>query len=499
MKRIQISVWILVLLFAFVSCDRSVEPVTEVIDETDSVATVFTEAERTLIGRAGALTREILDVPTSEKYMLRAAILSEKPSGSAKIGLCAGTNAHGQTLDFFGNAGGELVSHSTMYGNEIRADLGMIKTAATLPKTETSMTVIRDGDLFYLIEGGILCQIREFDCDATAPGFAVSLATVQYKDIEYTDDPAAIDAAIAEYMLQYKGYGIGDGHANFRGITFHDEGSFTLDESFLKKSPDYSRIAFADSYTGDMEITFKTKELKALTSADNSGDTMCRLRFLLYSENDVVDMICLGVANKQDRIETFSTYDIAQWYNHIDLTGARNTYFDWEAENEIRILLTNTGKSNTYSVYVNGDLFAVRTSLAMGPVQFGFEAENVCGTVSGFKVIGGRGISETKFQKSGMRACLRLGSLHIGRLLSKYSRRLYAHTRKARGSHICGKNGHASRTCCQGCRRRRRQRFRARRGSVSRRIGLYSRASVFAESDLYRTYRRKILRGIYCA
>ena len=389
MKRIQISIWILVLLFAFVSCDRDVGSGTEVTDLTDSVVTTLTEQERTLSGRTGAFTREILEVPVSTKYMLRAAIVPEDPSGGAKIGLCAGTNPHGQTLDFFGNAGGELGSHSTMYGNETRADLGMIKTAITLPKTETSMTVIRDGDLFYLISGDTLCQIREFDCDATAPGFAVSLATVRYKDIEYTDDPAAVDEAIAGYMLRYTGYGIGDGHANFGGITFHDEGSFTLEESFLKKSTEYSRIAFADSYTGDMEITFTTKELKALASADNSGDTMCRLRFLLYSENDVVDMICFGVANKQDRIETFSTYDIAQWYNHIDLTGAQNTYFDWEAENEIRILLTNTGKSNTYSVYVNGDLFAVRTCLAMGPVQFGFEAENVCGTVSGFKVIGG--------------------------------------------------------------------------------------------------------------
>ncbi len=396
MKRIRISILILTLLLAFASCDRgadSGEGSAAVTTEPaiDPAVTVLTEQERTVSGRVGALTREILDVPVSTKYMLRADIVPENPSTGSKIGLCAGTNSHMQILDFFGITGGELASHSTMYGNETRADLGMIKTAISSQKTETSMTVIRDGDLFYLIQGDTLLQIREFNCDATAPGFSVSFATVQYKNIEYTNDPAAVDDAIARYMSQYKGYGIGDGHANFGGITFHDEGSFTLDESFLNKSTDYSRIAFAGSYTGDMEITFTTKELKALASADNSGDTMCRLRFLLYSENDVVDMICLGVANKQDRIETFSTYDIAQWYNHIDLTGANNSYFDWEAENEIRILLTNTGKSNTYSVYVNGELCAVRTSLAMGSVTFGFEAENVCGTVSNFKVTGGEG------------------------------------------------------------------------------------------------------------
>lgn len=69
--------------------------------------------------------------------------------------------------------------------------------------------------------------------------------------------------------------------------------------------------------------------------------------------------------------------------------GEENTYFDWSAENEFRILLTCTGRSNTFTVYVNGELAAARTVLASGPVGFGFEAENISGSVSGFKISGG--------------------------------------------------------------------------------------------------------------
>lgn len=397
MKRILISILVIIFLFGLASCNKGADTPTdfasasagaEISKESPGV-TNYSEENRSVSGRAGACTREVLSVPESTKYMLNATVAAEKQLNGSKIGLCAGTNALGQTLDFFYTVGGELSSYAAMYGNEKRSDLGQINIALSLPTTETSLTVIRDGDLFYLICGEELCQIREFKCDATAPGFSVTNATVQYSDIEFTDDPKKVDSAIASYMHKFEGYGIGDGYANFSGITFHDAGSFTIEDAFLTKSTEYSRIAFADSYSGDMEVTFTTSGLKALASADNSGDTMCRLRLLLYCENDVIDMICLGVANKQDRIETFSYYDIAQWYSHTDLTGNRSDYFDWSAENEFRIVLTNTGSSNTYSVYVNGALFAVRSSGASGPVQFGFEAENVCGTVRNFKVTGG--------------------------------------------------------------------------------------------------------------
>ena len=147
-------------------------------------------------------------------------------------------------------------------------------------------------------------------------------------------------------------------------------------------------MAFEGSYTGNMEITFKTKDLAANSTYDNAGDDMCRLRFLLYYENGQTDMICFGVAKKQNRVETYARYDVLQWFNHTDLTGG-NGYFDWKAENEIRIVLSNSGYSTAYSVYINGKLCAVRSACTSGAVSFGFEAERVSGTVSGFKVTGG--------------------------------------------------------------------------------------------------------------
>lgn len=394
MKKIWIYPVVLLVLSALVACDAGTElplATTTVPDVTieEPSFTEYTEDSRALSGRASTFKRDLLEVPVSETYMLRATLSAEKQTVGAKLGLCAGTNAHGQTLDFFLTVGGEFGSFATLYGKEIRADLGLIPVAVSSPKGAAELVVLRRGDYFYFVSNGELVQIREFRCDPTAPGFSVTSGTAEYTKIEYTSDPGAVDSAIAAYLAKTSGYGIGDGYANFGGITFHDEGSFTIPENFLGKDTKYSRIAFADAYSGDMEITFTVKDLKPLASADNSGDAMCRLRLLLYSEYDVVNMICLGVANKQDCVETYAYYDIAQWCSHADLTGKKADFFDWSRENEIRIRLTNTGRSNTYTVYVNGELCAARSVLANGPVQFGFEAENVCGTVQNFKVTGG--------------------------------------------------------------------------------------------------------------
>ncbi|MBQ1933996.1 MAG: hypothetical protein II370_03255, partial [Clostridia bacterium] len=306
-----------------------------------------------------------------------------------KYGLCAAVNPHGQVLDFYCVSGSDIASYASLYGKEQRADLGQIQTAVASPTDKLTMAIIRDGDLFYLIINGEVMQIREFICDATEPGIYVTNATIRYTAIDYTDDASAVDEAIAEYMGKVKGYGIADGYAQLGGIEMIDEGSFTYTDKLMRKGIEQSRIAFAGAYGGDMEISFKTEGLKALATADNSGDAMCRLRFLLYSDNDVINMICLGVANKQDCIETYGHYDIAQWISHGDLTGNASTYFDWGAVNEFRIVLTSTGRTNTFSVYVNGALAAARTVLGSGDVRFGFEAENVSGTVRDFKVSGG--------------------------------------------------------------------------------------------------------------
>jgi len=399
MKRVISAALAALACLSLYSCGGEPSDISSFSSDTEEGTAVQTQAKEppveysadsfSLIGKGGVYTREGIEVPAAEKYMFSANVKVEKRSSGGSIGLCAAINTQGQILELLNMAGGELSSCASLYGSELRSDLGQIKTGVKAYSSEFSMTVIRDGDLFYLINGEKLCQIREFTCYATVPGFSVMNASASFADISYTSDTEKIDSAIALYKKDFEGYGIGDLYANFGAVTINGASSFTVSEALMKKGMEYTRIAFDGSYCGDMEVTFTASGLKALSSADSGGDIMCRLRFLIHSENDVTDMICLGVANKQDRIETFAYYDIAQWYYHADLTGD-NRYFDWNAENEFRIVITATENGYTYTVYVNGALFAMRTALSSGSLRFGFEAENVYGTVSNFKVTGGK-------------------------------------------------------------------------------------------------------------
>ncbi len=398
MKRLLTGLIAALFALSAVSCGSSAPVTADTSAETEAtsvpeaeepfVPTNHTAENLFLTGHAGSYTREILDVPDSDKYMLSATVSVTKLLSGAQFGLCAGSNPQGQTIDLLTSVGSDVFSYASLYGSELRSDLGEIRTAARFSDKDPTMTVIRDGDLFYLINGSTLCQIREFPCYSTAPGFTAMSASVSFAKIEYTNDPQKVDAAIASYMSGFAGYGFGEHYANFGGINFINENSFSVDSDLMKKGVEYTRMAFAGSYSGDMEVSFTVSGLQALASADNSGDAMCRLRLLVYCDNDVIDMICLGVANKQDRIETFAYYDIAQWFYHTDLTGDAG-YFDWSKDNRIRIRITNTNGSNTYTVYVNDALYAIRSSCVSGSVSFGFEAENVYGTVSNFKVTGG--------------------------------------------------------------------------------------------------------------
>lgn len=348
----------------------------------------YTEESLSLGGYSGTYARKTIDVPASEGYVFSARVRAETPTKEAGIGICAGTNEQEHTLDFMCTVGGELYSYASMYGAEKRSDLGRIGIAAASPEGESEMKVIRKGELFYLILDGTLCQIREFPCNPTIPGFSVRNATVSCSSITYTSDPAGVDAAIEECMSAYPLFGIGDLYANFRGIGFGEDGTVTVDKALMQKGAEYTRTAFAGRYTGDMEVSFTAKGLEALPSADTGTTTPCRLKLMMWSDNDVTDIVALGVANKQDRVETFSYNDVAQWFEHADLTG-NSAFFDWSGDTHIRVVLTNTGHSITYSVYVNGALFAVRNGSASGSIAFGLEWENVSGSVSGFTVSGG--------------------------------------------------------------------------------------------------------------
>ena len=335
--------------------------------------------------------RQAADVPASERYVFRADAMLSASSGDYYFGLSAGANEIPQNMDLvYGSAnGGELASYATLYNADKRYDLGYRRAFAcgADPQKGMELCVIRDGALFYFLCEGNLMQVREFDIRASVPGFAAYNCTAAFANAEYSSDPAAVEKALEGCAAQAPQGGVGYCYSNFAGLVF-GSGSVTFPEAAAQKPFEYTKTAFAGEYSGDVTVSFTTSGLKPNPAYDTAGNLWPKLALLISYENGYEDMLCIGVGKKQDRVETFVFTEFTQWHNHADFTGDTSaaSAIDREGDIDFRIEIGDKGTFKTYRIYVNGALFALRTSKSYGPMTFGFASEYVAGTVKNFTV-----------------------------------------------------------------------------------------------------------------
>lgn len=364
----------------------------EAASETKTPTATMSASRAEVVSSDAKYVRKALDYAPSTKYMVSAVIGASNLRSDYKFGLCAATNDIEQCLDLV-LIGGEIASYATLYGTDRRYDLGYRRTITDGISSASSirMTAIRDGDTFYLAVNGKLRQMRKFDIAPSVPGVTACGARTVADEIEYTADNAEVDAAIAE--LAYSGYGVANCHANYgeESITIKNENTFSFGARTRQNVLTYSRMAFDGGYSGDMEVSFTVSDLVPLASAD-TGDAnkWPKLALLVYYDRGYEDMLCLGAAKKQDRIETYAFNAIVQWYNHSDLTGNASveSTIDRTGDIDFKIDISDTGTYKVFRIYVNGALFALRTSTAHGELRFGFAAEYVSATISDFTVTG---------------------------------------------------------------------------------------------------------------
>lgn len=371
---------------------RMENPPAETVSGAEQEVFEWTQlSDKSVSSESAEYVRGAAEVAASTKYAISATVRLTQAGNDYRIGINAASNEIGQNMDFvYASAnGGEFASYATLYGAEKRYDLGYkrVLTGEVDLNGGVSFTAIRDGETFYFLIDGVLQQIRTFDIGATVPGFSVWNCTGAFTQASYSDNVDEVDAVIAFCREQSPGGGAGNIYSNFAGLQL-DETSVTFPEVCQQKPFEYTKTAFAGSYAGDVTVTFTTANLKPNASYDTASNLWPKLALLLNYGNGYEDMLCIGVGKKQDRMETYLYNDFPQWYNHTDFTGNTDTtsIIDRDGEIDFRIEIGNTGYSKTFRIYVNGALFALRTSKSNGDVSFGFASEYVSGEIKNFKV-----------------------------------------------------------------------------------------------------------------
>lgn len=358
---------------------------------TGGVGTVSV-SDASVTSATKSYVRKDAEVPEAEKYIFTATVTLTGTGSDYRVGLSAGANTIPQNMDFvyMSTNGGGIASYATLYGAEKRYDLGyrhMMYQSFADPSVGVELSIIRDGEFFYFICEGELMQIREFDILATVPGFAVYNCTASFEGAVYTDDASVVDAAIEQCMAQAPNGGVGYAYSNFSGLVLSGD-SVVFPDNAVQKPFEYTKTAFAGSYSGDVTVSFTTSGLKPNPAYDTSGNLWPKLAFLISYENGYEDMLCIGVGKKQDRLETCVFTEFRQWHNHADFTGDTSTasVIDREGNIDFRIEISDVGTFKAYRIYVNDVLFALRSSKSHGPMTFGFASEYCAGQVKDFKV-----------------------------------------------------------------------------------------------------------------
>ena len=356
----------------------------------DSKTEIQTFNNITINSDTTSFKAEYLNVESSKFYVVSAST-NYTQGVSSHFGLVNNSNYNEKLVYAIDEANRSSYSNATLYGSNKRGDLGRVRINKTIKvKEQNNLTIIRNDDLFYMFNGGELLQIRKLDVSPTKPGLTVSSGVITFSNISYCANEEYVKSLLSDMLVPYEGYTVGNYFANYGDVVIDKQNkSVTFLESYQNHVFADSKIAFEGRYSGDLEVTFTTKNIKPLPSASRGDDSKWpKFTLVLTYEDGHEDLICIGAGNKQDRIETCIFYDFTQWHNHNDFTGDTNidNFLDLTKENEFTVLITDTGTYKAIRVYVNGNLCAIRRSTSYGNIQFGFKTEYVSGTVQNFIV-----------------------------------------------------------------------------------------------------------------
>lgn len=340
---------------------------------------------RNVVAKGGREVTLLTDVESTH-YVLKLSMTPTSKTASSKLGVCAAESSCGQFVEFTLNCSEDLFySNVEFYESVNGTGYGKAGTLVSPEQDETDIIVIRDGTLFYFIVDDALVQIREVDMLASSFGFSVERGGATFVG-SYCMDETEVDAAVEKYS-DNGGLTFGQQFSNIASYTKTENG-FIVDERCKDYGFDYSLVGYGEEYEGSISVEYDLKDIKFNAENDRGGSVYPKIALVVYNERGYYDYICLGVADKSDRVETGLATGFKVWWNHTDLTGdtSEDNTLDLSEGVHMRVDIVNTLTTKIYQIYVNGALAAQRTSLSYGGVQLGFACDYASATVENITV-----------------------------------------------------------------------------------------------------------------
>ena len=343
---------------------------------------------------SAASSRSVITVTDEryERFVLQTDVTLTSSGGNTSAGLCAVRGeadgiAQGecdQLAEFaLDQSTGLYYSNVEFYGSTNAVDYGVRGTLAEGGQ-DMSLTLIRDGELFYFIADGALVQIREAGMLASSFGFTIRNGTAVVSG-SWSAADADVDAALAQYAAGE--LTIGKQYANISSYT-PVEGGFAVDARCVGYGFDYSMVGWGDWYDGSICVEHELTDITYDPNNDTGGSRWPKIGLVVYNERGFRDYLCLGVASKSDRVETGLANGFSIWWNHTDLTADPDyaSTVDLSGGVQMKVVITNTGTTKIYDVYVNGVFAARRVSYAYGDVRLGFACDYAACTIKNISV-----------------------------------------------------------------------------------------------------------------
>lgn len=332
--------------------------------------------------------REVTLINTEEStdYVVKMSVTPTTRNASSRLGVCAGKSACNQFVEFTLDCSTDtFYSNVEFFGSTNGTGYGKASTLASPAVDETEITVVRNGKMFYFVVDGKLVQIREVDMQASTFGYSVERGGATFVG-SYTTDKAEVEAAVKKYS-DNGGLNFGQKYANV-GVYEKTENGFKADDRLVNYGFERSVVGWGDEYEGSISVEYDLTDIKFNPENDRGGTAYPKAALVVYNERGYLDYLCLGVADKSDRIETGLGNGFRVWWNHNDITGdsSLDSTLDLSGGVHIRVDIINTLTTKLYQIYVNGAIAAERTSFSYGNIKLGFAFDYASATVENIVV-----------------------------------------------------------------------------------------------------------------
>ena len=323
----------------------------------------------------------LLTAEESTDYVVRLSITPTTKNSSSRLGVCAGKSACNQFVEFSLDCStNTFYSNVEFFGSKNGTGYGRASTLTSPATDETEIVVVRNGKMFYFVVDGKPVQIREADMQASSFGFSVERGGATYVG-SYSTDKEEVEAAIDKYFDD-NGLNFGQKYANIGCYERVDNG-FKADDRLVNYGFERSVVGWGEEYAGSVSVEYDLTDIKFNQENNLGGSVYPKAALVVYNERGYLDYLCLGLADKSDRIETGLGNGFRVWWNHNYITGdsSPNSTLDLTDGVHIRVDIINTLTTKLYQIYVNGALAAERTSFSYGNVKLGFAFDYAAATV----------------------------------------------------------------------------------------------------------------------